>query len=179
MNRDYELFLQNEKKLSKMVTEVYDLYKPYIMKKACFYERCSKGQILVEDFASDVYEKLFEFLGRIKKNKIKDKEKFSFFIYVHFASTRVFDKHMKLLRVESCCLNDEKNENQFCSNYNVSETTCEINKFIENLTERQKAIIEDKKNNVHETKTLKKLKISHGTYCSEVIKAKKLFKAYI
>jgi len=179
MTRDYELFLKDEKNLSKMVTDVYNLYKPYITKKAFFYERCSKGQILAEDFMSDVYVKLFEFLGRITKERIKDENKFSFFVWVHFASTRVFDKHMKLLKVESCCLDDEKNENQFCSNYKVSETLCEINKFFEKLSERQRIIVEDKKNGIHEIKTLKKLRISHGTYCSEIIKAKKIFATYI
>lgn len=179
MTRDYELFLRNKNNLSEMVTNVFNLYKPYILKKAFFYERCSKGQILAEDFVSDVYEKLFEFLGRITLEKIKDSEKFSFFIWVHYTSTRVFDKHMKLLKVESCCLDDEKNENQFCSIYGVSETSCDINKFFDKLSERQRKIVEDKKNGIHETKTLQRLKISHGTYCSEIIKAKKLFAAYI
>lgn len=177
MTRDYQLFSSRKNDLSLMVTEVYELYKPYIMKKAYFYERCSKGQILAEDFMSDVYVKLFEFLGRITDEKIKDIEKFSFFVWVHYTSTRVFDKHMKLLKVESCCLDD--NENQYCSNYRVSETLCDINKFFDQLTERQRKIVEDKKNGIHETKTLKKLKISHGTYCSEIIKAKKIFATYI
>jgi hypothetical protein len=177
MIEDYET-LEKIGDLAQLVTVVWTKYRPYIYKRAIQCEYVSKGRILREDFASDVYLKLFYFLGRIDIQKIKEKESFSFFIFVSQAATRVLDNSIKKDRKESVCLNCEKYENSV--EYRDEENLFfNLEEYLSQLTERQRTIVNDRMNRIHEKETLKKLKISHGTYCAEIIKSRNKLKEIV
>jgi len=179
MAKDFRLYVTNKDNLSKLVYEVFSQYKPYITKKAKLYERCSNGMSQREDFELDVYEDLYKILSKFDPSKVKNTDNFSFFFFVAYAVKHCYWKMRKLIDVETCILNDEKYENSFESTRQFSETTVDVAVFYNQLTQRQIVIVKDRTQNIHEKETLKKLNISHGTYCSEIIKAQNVFHQYV
>ena len=198
MNRDYEIFKKHKKNLPELVTAAFTLYENFIYSKAIYYSKVSYSRIDSDDFVSDVYVELFYFLGRIKISKIKDKEKFSFYIYMQYAVSRVYKKCRKLcIREEPFSFLEEvRNSDTRPGSINSrikieietslartrpisSGTSVDFSKFLQELSERQRAIVNDRMKEVHETVTLKKLDISHGTYNAEMKNAKVLFQRYI
>jgi len=165
---------------SEKVYNVFTKYKPLIIKKACLYEKCSKGRIQKEDFVSDVYEALYYFVECITINKVKDISKFSYYKSVQFAISRIYWKQKKLLDCE--CLfefDEDGNEKmQLISKLGFSEMAPDISKFINRLTERQKIIFDKKMKGETYAQIRKTIKVSHGTVVHEIIRIKKVYEEF-
>ena len=163
--------------ISEKVYNVFEKYKPLIMKKACLYERCSRGRIDKDDFISDVYEKLYYFVGRLKIEKVKDLNRFSYYKSVHFAILRVYYKARNVFDCEKLFdLDEDGNEKiQLVSKNIVSETAPDISKFMNDLSERQRFVIRERMNGktFQEIRTV--LNCSHGTVVRDVFIAKKVY----
>lgn len=166
--------------VSEKVYNVFEKYKPLIMKKASLYERCSKGRISKEDFASDVYEKLYYFVGRLEINKVKDLTKFSYYKSVYFAILRVYYKTRTIFDCEKLFeLDEDGNEKiQLVSKVFVSETAPDISKFMKRLSERQKFVVNERMNGktFQEIRTV--LNCSHGTVVRDIYIAKQIYNEY-
>ena len=162
---------------SEKVYNVFNKYKPLIMKKASLYERCSKGRIQKEDFTSDVYEKLYYFVGRLEINKVKDLTKFSYYKSVYFAILRVYYKTRKIFDYERRFDVDEdgNEKTQLVSKFSVSELAPDISKFMDRLTDRQKYVLDRKMKGETHTQIREKLSVSHGTIVHELIRIKKVY----
>ena len=175
-----DLEILNENDLSKKVYMVFEKYKPLIMKKASLYERCSHGRINKEDFALDVYEKLYYFVGRIVIEKVKNIDNFSYYQSVHFAILRVFYKAKKIIENERLFnLDSDGNEIDIViSKFGVSELAPDISKFFSCLTERQKFVLEQCMSGKTYLEIRNVLKCSHGTVAREIWKMKKIYNKF-
>lgn len=175
-----DLEILNENDLSKKVYMVFEKYKPLIMKKACLYEKCSRGRIDREDFALDVYEKLYYFVGRIVIEKVKNFDNFSYYQSVRFAIFRVYHKTRKIFEQEKLFdLDSEGNEiNMAISKFGVSELSPDIPKFFSYLTERQKYVLKQYMNGKTYLQIRSVLKCSHGTIAGEMRKMRKIYNEF-
>ena len=166
--------------VSEKVYNVYQNYKPLIMKKASLYEKCSKGRIQREDFISDVYEVLYYFVGRITIDKVKDLSKFSYYKSVHFAISRIYWKQKKIFDCE-CRFDVDEDGNettQLISKLGFSEMAPDISKFMDRLTDRQKYVLDRKMKGETHTQIREKLNVSHGTIVHELIRIKKVYNEF-
>jgi DNA-directed RNA polymerase specialized sigma24 family protein len=175
-----DLEILNENDLSKKVYMVFEKYKPLIMKKAYLYERCSKGRIQKEDFMSDVYEKLYYFVGKIEINKVKNLNKFSYYKSVYFAILRVYYKTRKIFDCEHLFDFDEDgNETvQLVSKFGFSEMAPDISKFMDRLTDRQKYVVQKRMEGRTFLEIRKELNLSHGSVVRDVYIAKQIYNEY-
>lgn len=166
--------------VSEKVYNVFNKYKPLIMKKASLYERCSKGRIQKEDFMSDVYEVLYYFVGRVVLEKVKDVNKFSYYMSVQYAILRILKKNRKVLNNERLFeLDEDGNEKtQLVSKFSVSELAPDISKFMDRLTDRQKYILKRKMNGDTHLQIRTSLKMSHGIITHEMVKIKKIYEEF-
>lgn len=166
--------------VSEKVYNVFEKYKPLIMKKASLYEKCSKGRISKEDFASDVYEKLYYFVGRLEINKVKNIDKFSYYKSVHFAILRVYYKTRTIFDCEKLFeLDEDGNEKiQLLSRNVVCETAPDISKFMKRLSDRQKFVLEEKMKGKTFQEIRMVLKCSHGTVVRDIYIAKQIYNEY-
>lgn len=178
-SKDYEFLVNNNGNMAALVMEAYTQYTPFIMKKACLCERCSGGRILREDYSAGVFEKLYHYMGYIKLEKITNPDSFSFFIFVKRAAFRVYKNERKAIDKESCIINDDLHINSFEAVESEVQHAFEVEKFYSDLSPRQREIIEDRKNNIHEKVTRQRMGISHGTYSFAIRSAKKVFAQYI
>lgn len=165
---------------SEKVYNVFEKYKPLIMKKASLYERCSKGRIQKEDFISDVYEVLYYFVGRIDIEKVKDLSKFSYYKSVHFAILRVFYKTKKVFDCEHLFdLDEDGNEKtQLVSKLGFSEMAPDISKFMDRLTDRQKYVVRKRMEGRTFLEIRKELNLSHGSVVRDVYIAKQIYNEF-
>lgn len=162
---------------SEKIYNVFEKYKPLIMKKASLYERCSKGRIQKEDFISDVYEALYYFVGRITIDKVKDLSKFSYYKSVHFAISRIYWKQKKVFDCEHLFdLDKDGNETtQLVSKLGFSEMAPDISKFMDRLTDRQKIVLDKKMKGETYSQIREVINVSHGTIVHEMIRIKKVY----
>jgi len=165
---------------SEKVYNVFEKYKPLIMKKASLYEKCSNYRIQKEDFVSEVYEILYYFVGRVALEKVKDINKFSYYKSVQFAILRALKKNRKILNNECLFeLDEDGNEKtQLVSKFSVSELAPDISKFMNRLTDRQKYILERKMNGDTHLQIRTSLKMSHGIITHEMCKVKKIYEEF-
>lgn len=166
--------------ISEKVYNVFEKYKPLIMKKASLYERCSKGRIQKEDFISDVYEVLYYFVGRMDIKKVKNVSNFSYYKSVQFAILRTLKKNRKIFDKECLFQYDEDgNETtQLVSKLGFSELAPDISKFMDRLTDRQKYILERKMKGETHLQIRTKLKLSHGMITHEMVKVKNIYNEF-
>jgi len=178
---DFEIYQNHKDNLPSLVTVVYNKYIFLIRKRASLTQRCSKNRYLAEDFISDTYENLFYHLKRINPVLINP-ETFSFYFFVKHAIGRSLLKQRKNIKNESLIIEDPENERNYEEYFGSSDFEMPIQESLKSfysvLNPRQREILKDKQNGVHEKKTRARMKISHGTYNRNVRLAKKIFKEF-
>lgn len=166
--------------MSHMTPEVYKQWYPYIMKKACLFATMAKyannhlGD--KEDFASEVYIQLHKQLSYCNMDKVVDKSKFSYFIYVKQAvlkTVHVFRKN----EIKSISIHD-KNVQEPSYNDHIDDdavhsvTTID---FYKKLTPRQTTIIKMRQNGKTISSIAKHMNLSYGSIHRDIYFAKSIF----
>lgn len=170
----------DETNLPKKVNFVFEKYKPLIYKKASLYSRCSKGRIDRDDFVSDVYEKLYYFVSKIDKSKIKDIEKFSYYTSVRYAIFSVYKKERKIIDNEIFIPEDEEGQPliQFESKCGISELAPDISKFDNSLSRRQKIIKKELMKGKKLLDISKSINMSYGIVHLDIYKMRLKYKEF-
>ena len=155
-----------------MAEVAFEKYKPFILKRARIFNFVTRRKSSTDDFVQDVFINLYERLNNLDDNKVT--ENFTIYLHVYFATCTVFRQSNKIKICDDI-------ENVIYEDVVLSNISIELSmiKFNNSLTKRKKAIIADRKNGIHESETLKKMKISHGTYNTEIKESKKLFNMYV
>lgn len=141
MTPDFEFLEKNYKNKQALVTHMFDRYKGLVYKKGILFTQSLRNKVEVDDFVSDVYEKLFFYANYIKLEKV-DPEKFMFYIYVHYACCDIYTRLIKLFKSEtSVSLNDE-NLNLVATYTDSIAFNLQYQEFINQLTPAQKEILQ-------------------------------------
>jgi len=165
---DFEIL--QTKSISEIVEYAFYKYKPYIYKRSFICLKISNYQYLTKDFIQETYLQLYYFIEKIDINKITDTNKFDFYIYVYYATCRIF-KSLNLNNKQYYDTND-------IDYFKYMSDLMIYDKMKFSLTKRQNYILNDKMNFIHEKKTLNKLKISHASYNYEMQIIKKQFNKF-
>lgn len=164
---DY-LFLINHN-ISENVEYAFDKYQPYIVSRAKICYGITKNY-LIEDFLQQTFLELYYFIEKIDINKITENNKFDFYIYVYYATCRIFNSLN--LKNKQCFDYIEIDYFKYMSDLMLYD------KLKSSLTKRQNFILNDKMKYIHERETLNKLKISHALYNYEMQIIKKQFNKF-
>lgn len=140
MTPDFEFLEKNYENKQALVTYMFDHYKRLIYKKGIVFTRSLRNKVEVDDFVSDVYEKLFFYANYIKLEKV-DSEKFMFYIYVHHACCDIYTKLIKSLESESCLSLDDE-DSSLSATYNDSIAfNLQYKEFMKQLTATQRQVL--------------------------------------
>lgn len=181
MVNERDLF-ESVEDLNQLTLEVFNLYRGLILKKALFYSRVSRNRIEKEDFMSEVFLNLHKLLSYLKKDKIKS-ENFSFYLSVRYAIIRTWKKQMRVINQETISLDETDEEGNPirqipCTKYCFNPLELNKKPFLNQLSPRQRKILELKNQGLVYKDIQKKLGTSYGIIPIEIRKIRLIAQDY-
>ena len=136
MTSDFEFLTTHFENKPLIAHKAWELYKGFIYKKGLSH-LSRRDRADLDDFASDVYEKLVYFISLIKLEKINP-ENFCFYLFVNYACCNVLTAYSKRNRLPLIGLEDFENYEIASSRDSYAFCVAELKK---KLTPRQLKIL--------------------------------------